>query len=89
MIDTDLYKSIHVCSRGRDLQCSLHSEAATSLDNGGYLWSSFYTVKYNTSFNLSRQLSEIEGKVAGKINDEIQRYETIHSRRKQKSRSRT
>ncbi len=89
MIDTDLYKSIHVCSRGRDLQCSLHSEAATSLDNANYLWSSFYTVKYNTSFNLNRQLSAVEGEVAGKITKEIQRYETIHSRRKQKSRIRT
>jgi hypothetical protein len=89
MNNTDLYKSIHVCSRGRDLQCNLHSMAAASLDNGGYLWSSFYTVKCNTSVNLSRHLSKIEGKVAGEINTEIQRYETIHSRRKQKSRSRT
>jgi len=89
MTNTDLYKSIHVCSSGRDLQCNLHSMAATSLDNGSYLWSSFYTVKYNTSFNLSRQLSALEHLVSNNINTEIQRYDKLHSRRKQKSGIRT
>lgn len=89
MINTDLYSSVHSCSCGRDFQCKLHNMSAVSFDNACFLWSSVYSVSYNATMQLFRQLSAIEGKVAGKINDEIQRYETIHSRRKQKSRIRT